>query len=283
MIQALLHNKLKKCDRSPYEIEDLLTSVIFGACEYCKPDEGLLRFLKKAVSVGDRADLCDILNEVRSIEYEFWPNWRQGTVGNTISEKERNDNNKDKSYESLSEQGLSASEPEILLRIKRDNKKEAWILIEAKLGSGKSSCSSAEGPVNDQLGKYWLQMQYRAGKCDAEPIALIYVTTHISLPKWEFDETEDELRKKIKEYSGTPFYWLTWRDFPGCITDKSPRILQDVRSLIVEKWQLIPVERMEVWPLLFCTELSKWGFSPFVWPNITGEALPNFNEEVKWK
>lgn len=274
MIQALLNNKLRRCDRSPYEIEDLLTSVVFGACEYCKPEDGLLSFLKKAVSIGNRTDLCDVLNGVRDIEYEFWPNWRQGTT-DIPSEKQRNDgSNKDESDELL-----SGSEPEILLRIKRGNKKEAWILIEAKLGSGKSSCSSAEGPVNDQLGKYWLQMQYRACKCNAEPIALIYVTTHISLPKWEFDETEDELRRKVKEHAGAPFYWLRWRDFPECIDDRSPRILQDVRSLIIEKWQLIPVEQMQGWPLLFCTELSKWEFLPFVWPSLPSEPLSNFNFE----
>lgn len=270
MIQALLHNKLKKCDRSPYEVEDLLTSVVFGACEYCNPDEGLVSFLKKAVSIGNRADLYDVLNEGINIEYEFWPNWRQGTT-DIPSEKQRNDRtNKDESDELL-----SGSEPEILLRIKRDNKREAWILIEAKLGSGKSSC---QGPVNDQLGKYWLQLQHRADKCNAEAIALIYVTAHISLPKWEFVETEDELRKKVKEYSGAPFYWLRWRDFPDCINDKSPRILQDVRSLLIKKWQLIPVEQMKGWPQ-FCSDMTKWEFLPFVWPSPPSEPLSNFNFE----
>ncbi len=54
MLQALLHGKLNgKLADDPFWIEDLLTSVVIGACQYVEPNLGLLPFLRRAMPVDN--------------------------------------------------------------------------------------------------------------------------------------------------------------------------------------------------------------------------------------
>lgn len=63
-----------------------------------------------------------------------------------------------------------------MLRFERDNAPAVWVLVEAKLWSDKSSHATSDGPVNDQLGKYWVEFERRARREGAEALAVVYVT-----------------------------------------------------------------------------------------------------------
>src|ERR1044071_3591005 len=78
MLQALIKQKIDRYfNTPPYQIEDLLTSVVFGSCAYVDMHKGLLPFLYRAKDAIGNASrrLTDLLGYVESVEYEFWPSW----------------------------------------------------------------------------------------------------------------------------------------------------------------------------------------------------------------
>lgn len=78
MLQALLRGKLS---REQENLEDILTSNVFGALGYLDPKDGPLPFLALAETAsGDRdfAWISELAPSVKvSATYEFWPWWEK--------------------------------------------------------------------------------------------------------------------------------------------------------------------------------------------------------------
>lgn len=243
MLAALLAGKLEReLKRSPTDIEDLLTSVVFGACRYVPPRDALLPFLGRARN-AQGAKLAPMLAEVSRASYHFWPSWTdEPRVTPSLPPDHRSRANPHP-QEAV---GVHNHEPELVLALARPGLPAAWVLIEAKLLSGKSSRPSPSGPVNDQLGRYWVQLQRRAEAAHAIPLAVVYVTRGVTLPEQDFQETQGELAKKQPNAAPAPLYWVSWRDFVGAVNTREA-ILHDTCLLLRERWQLVHAE-MTGWP-----------------------------------
>jgi hypothetical protein len=265
MLQALLHNKLTKYFNSPYEVEDLLTSVVIGSCAYVSYDTALLPFLRESRDV-DGQNLVGALGDVESVAYDFWPNWRPigcepsaGPNDSAIQLPPESDGR-----ESEPEAGNRGAQPEVLLTFTRKMQPPALVLVEAKLNSGKSSSPTAVGPVQDQLGRYWLHLRERAKQEGAEAVAIVYVTSGLRFPQPDFEKTQEELKRKGKP--AARLFWLSWCHFVAAISQANapslPRILADVLYLLVERWGLAGT--MREWPKAPVLSGVPWHF-PLGW------------------
>lgn len=153
MIEALLHGKLS---RDQENMEDTLTSNVFGLIKYVEPEQALFSFLAGAQDLSRSKPLtflqqasCDFIN------YEFWPRW--------------------------SEADCYGCEPDVVIRVHLKGDRRLVILIEAKYHSGKSSVADQElERPNDQLAREWDNLVHLAQRERAQPI-LIYLTAVVHL------------------------------------------------------------------------------------------------------
>ena len=188
MIPAFLHGKLS---REQENMEDLLTSIVFGTLRLLDP-KWLGRFLAHAITEDGTRPLAS-LGELRSAAYDFWP-W-------------------------LELPKCPGCEPDVVLHCDTAAGAE-HVLIEAKFRSGKSSHAIEDdealvaGPerriererVRDQLAREWLNLAERAG---SNPATLVYLTADLAFPREDIAEAQQEL-----ESHGVrgQFTWLSWRD-----------------------------------------------------------------------
>jgi hypothetical protein len=149
------------------------------------------------------------------------------------------------------------------------------VLVEAKLLWGKSSRPSSDGPVTDQLGKYWLRLLREAAATGAVPIGVVYVTRGAAFPFDEVEETQLELLQK--GHAPAPIYWLSWRTFGEVVgheTRAKYRVLDEVVQLLNEHWGLAPVPLMKSWtprPM----EFLSWSFlDVWSWPRPPESLQP---------
>jgi hypothetical protein len=210
MLQALIHRKLDRWlgDHPPEEIEDLLTSVVLGSASYA-PDLALLPFLCDAVSlVGERlASKLDGL-QVRSVQ--FWPQLAGGSV------------------------------PDVLVELCDTGGHRQLLVVEVKLGAGKSSDPSDSGPVTDQLGKYWLSLRHEAvQRTQSSALAVVYLTANIGMPRGDLEATQHELRTKAEPEA--PLYWLSWRRFGEVVRHDESPMLRDCVQLLRERYGLVHI------------------------------------------
>jgi hypothetical protein len=249
MLVGLSRGKLdREFKRPATEIEDLLTSVVFGSLVYAPMAEGLLPFLGCARSPSG-ALLADRLVALRAVVYDFWPGW-------------------DPSGPSDGTEVCAGSEPELVLRFERDDAPALWVLVEAKLWSGKSSHATPGGPVNDQLGKYWVAFEQRARAAGAEAVAVVYVTRGVIVPEEDFAETQRELA--AKGAPPAPLYWLSWRHFELALRDASHPMMRDVAALLRERWGLAMPATTWTWPERRDGRGPAWSFEcDWPWPTAT--------------
>ncbi len=228
VLKALLHGKLiDEFTRSPFSIEDLLTSVAIGSCAYVSPHIALLPFLRLARTIeGDT--LANALADVVNVEMEFWPSW-DALSGSPAT----------------GDLGVQGAEPEVVLQIQHSDGRRSVLLIEVKLHAGKSSHATDGGAVSDQLAKYWLHLVRHAARIQASALGIVYVTKALSLPTEEFDASQLELR--IKGHAPGRLYWVSWRRFTSAINAADSPLLRDVIALMHEHWNLGEVE-MAPWP-----------------------------------
>lgn len=255
--------------RPPFEIEDLLTASIFGACSYVDAHIAVLPFVGAA---RDERGQClgNQLSGVKDVEYTFWSRSLGETPG---PDSPRRDGGNE-----------PGAEPELVLTFRRSHGPDLLVLVEAKLLSGKSSYPSSDGPVTDQLGKYWLRLLREAAATRAVPIGVVYVTRGAAFPFDEIEETQLELIKK--GYAPAPIYWLSWRTFCEVVSQETRakhRVLNEVVQLLNEHWGLAPAPPMESWtppPL----ELRSWSFLDlWPWPSSPGPRLPwTFTLSFDW-
>jgi hypothetical protein len=209
MIQALLHGKLS---REQENMEDILTSIVFGVLRYLPIEDGLLPFLRKSLMTdGEPGILSDIGKDAHAV-YQFWP---------TLKER-------------VSQGGIEfechACEPDLLLKIYRAGRIPLYVLVEAKLSSGKSSGPSDESPAPyDQLAREWDNLVCLAQKEGAEPL-LIFLTSDFGIPADQIRESRNEY---LQKRPGSRFAcgWLTWRQSPSVFRDNPDARLQDLVKL----------------------------------------------------
>lgn len=156
MLQALTRGKLS---REQENLEDILTSEVFGLLRYVAVDRGLLSFLARAESLDGARPFENMTEPITVTEWCFWPTWE--------------------------EQDCHACEPDLFICFKTASGKLHAICLEAKYWSGKSNSGAIDDrQMTDQLAKQWDNLKHIAERQGAVP-TLIYLTTHSSKPRDE--------------------------------------------------------------------------------------------------
>lgn len=258
MVHALLHGKIADVGgRDPFDVEDLLTSVVFGTASYLEPHLALLPFLSEArTAAGARLPLPSI----DKVACEFWRNWDAIQPGPVPS----------------ATPGAYAAQPELVVRLV-DREGRPWmLLVEVKLRSGISSGATDDGPVSHQLAKYWVHLCAQADGEGSTPLGVIFVTEGISLPSHEFEAANEELRRK--QHREGDFYWLSWRRFERVVAPGESKQLADLLTLLRERWKLNWVDAAWSWPT--CERPS--AFKPFFRESWSWPAAPPVARAGGW-
>jgi hypothetical protein len=275
VLQVLLHGKLERwLSKDPCSIEDLLTSVVLGSAWYADPQLALVPFLARAVDDRGRR-LEDDLHELRVVKVRFWPTWGAVELDAEDTEEDELPDEADASDEIESAArvvaektkiALARSQPEVIVEFERIDGHRFLLLVEAKLYGGKSSHPVGGGKVNDQLGRYWLQLEKQAAWSNATPLGVVYVTTSMRFPRESITATQSELQEA--GCGPARLYWLSWREFPAVVPENAPPILRDCVTLLRDRWQLYHVQ-MEPWsapptnlPKLAFRRRATWGAPP---------------------
>lgn len=206
MLMALLRGKLS---RDQENMEDVLTSNVFGILKYVPPEAALIPFLHKSCTSGGEFPLASLSSHAEAT-FEFWP-W-------------------------LEELNCTPCEPDLLIRLNSLAGERILVLIEAKYRSGKSSKEELnaqptqnELPTNDQLSREWENLQSLAEKESARPV-LIYLTADVGCPTEEIEASQKALESREKE-RGT-LCWLSWRHLPSLIINSEHSMLRDLDTAL---------------------------------------------------
>lgn len=228
MIHALLHGKMADIGgRDPFDVEDLLTSVVLGTASYLDPHLALLPFLSEArTASGTQLPWPSI----EKVWCEFWQNWDAIQPGAAPGAP-----------------GAYAAQPELIVHIVDREERRWMLLVEVKLRSGISSAATDAGAVSHQLAKYWVHLCAQAAHEGATPLGVIFVTEGISLPREEFEAANGELRRK--QHREGDFYWLSWRRFERVVAPGESRQVADLLTLLRERWKLNWVDAAWSWPV----------------------------------
>ena len=184
MFIAQLKNKFTRPEE---EMEDLLTSNVFGVWRYLPTQLGLVQFLETSERL-DGAKLT-LSKEIVSANFQFWP-WFKGEVNS------------------------KAAEPDVLIELNTSDHGKVLIIIESKFLSSKSSIEDESDLPNDQLAREMCILRKLSKERNLENYALIYVTSHTRLPSKDILKSASELLKKTGDASEGHLYWTTWRRLP---------------------------------------------------------------------
>lgn len=196
MLAAQLRGKLT---RKEEDLEDLLTSNVFGSIKYTPNEKGLIPLLSAAEDENGLNPLIRLPN-ISDVTYEFWPylNDRKG----------------------------NAREPDVLIHITHETKQRTIILVEAKYQSGKSSEADEGSRINDQLASEWDILITK--ETDAKPY-LLYITADFSYPNKDIEDAQYEFAKKRN--GKLDIVWISWRKLPTVLNDNEP-MLKDLIEVL---------------------------------------------------
>jgi hypothetical protein len=230
VLQALLKGKLS---REQENLEDLLTSSVFGTLAYA-PAGALFSFLALATHDDGTAGLELQSSETRVVSMEFWPTFRCHGVG--------------------------ATEPDVVIQLEDMLGRRQIVFIEVKLHSGKSSGPTPTGvEIGDQLAREWCVLIERCRGNGSQP-HLVYVTADPSYPELDVRESAREFEsKRVSLARQFPFRcaWISWRKVATAFREVEDPILRDI-SKACERLDLVPfggISRLSVIPL-------SWRFFP---------------------
>lgn len=202
MIDALLKGKLSLQQEN---MEDILTSSVFGLIKYLPPEQGLYPFLKKTRRFLDNTPFFSDLPTGADISYDFWPTY--------------------------SIDGCEPCEPDLVITIDPGPPgQKILILIEAKFHSGKSSFANYDRPApTDQLAREWDNLLADCGNIGARPY-FIYLTAGSFLPRDDIAESRDEF---VAKRPGKNFEcgWLSWHELSEIFSEEGNEIPGDVARL----------------------------------------------------
>jgi len=225
VLQAQLKGKLSIEQEN---LEDILTSNVFGSLKYLPVQEGLLPFLGNAMSI-DGDCLAGNFTNVINADYQFWK-W-------------------------LSMPGCEGCEPDVLIVLRHSDGFKSLVLVEAKYRSGKSSEADEESieeetPPKDQLAKEWHNLLALAEKIEAKP-SLVYVTADFAIPRKDILDSQKELERK--GLAPAEIYWLSWRDLKRAMKESTHPIVFDLIDLITNRYQLTTFEKLSLESSLQCS------------------------------
>lgn len=207
MFAAQLYNKLT---RSEEDMEDLLTSNVFGVWRYL-PQLGLLQFLKTAQRL-DGVRFAG-LDEIESADLQFWP-WMQ-------------------------EEGARGAEPDVLIEMTSSDRQKWLVLIEAKYLSGKSSLPDERDQPNDQLAREMHNLRRVAARKGISQYALIYVTAHTLMPRADIEQAVSELGTKTGDGAADRFYWTTWRRLPAVLSEANVLCQEPFKTMLSDLEKIV--------------------------------------------
>lgn len=204
MLQALINGKLSSGQEN---MEDVLTSCVFGAFQYL-PDHFVLQsFLREARAVSPVERPFKGL-EIASAKYKFWPYWNN--------------------------EGCYSCEPDVVLQVDSKAGDKWLVLIEVKYRSGKSGFSDDSLEyAGDQLAKEWENLLIESGKSKRKPM-LIYVTADVLYPQEDIDAARRDLKDNgMTDCSSQEFhcYWVSWRSLFRVVSFSTDPLCQDIAKL----------------------------------------------------
>jgi len=256
MLAAQLHGKLT---REEENLEDLLTSNVFGTFKYLAPELGLIPFFQQARDLDGNPINSD-LSQLSGVEYLFW--------------------------HFLQEEDCYPAEPDLLIVLDHLDGRKTVILVEAKLYSDKSSVAGDSPKPYDQLAREYDNLERWANKRGITEKFLIYCTADV-IPPW------DAIRQSIEEFRSKRgqdcnIYWLTWRILPKLIGDSENLILQDLVR-VLRRQSLFFYEGIPVPPDAIASSLPAWRFGlemeEFKWHRPTDAPVYQFTpviEKFEW-
>ncbi len=201
MLQAQLRGKLT---RKEEDMEDLLTSDVFGSLKYVEPLEALMPLLCRSIDQYEKPLNLSLSSTTSGdISYEFWPR--------------------------LEESGCKECEPDVCINIRFAGKPTIMILVEAKYLSGKSSESDGGKAPMDQLAREWDNLRCLADRKKAIPI-LLYVTADTDYPRDDVTKSCAEFEDKRK--GCMKVYWVSWREIPKILSSSNRAILIDLVQVL---------------------------------------------------
>ncbi len=196
MLAAQLRGKLT---RQEEDLEDLLTSNVFGSIQYVPKEKGLIPLLSAAEDSNGSNPLKKLPN-ISDVKYEFWPN--------------------------LDDENGNSREPDVLIHITHETGQRTVILVEAKYKSGKSSEADEGSRINDQLASEWDILISK--EKDARPYFL-YITADFSYPNKDIEDAKSEFAKK--RHGRFDIVWISWRKLPTVLNRNEP-ILKDLIEVL---------------------------------------------------
>ncbi|HOD83604.1 MAG TPA: hypothetical protein PKG77_19475 [Phycisphaerae bacterium] len=196
-----------KLSREQENMEDILTSNVFGLLQYLSPEKGLLPFLGQAQQVDGARPLADLPSSTTA-EMKFWP-WQE--YGECLG-----------------------CEPDVLLWLVLPDGTRQIVLIESKLWSGKSSYPDPSRPAPvDQLAREWDNLVRLAQVEKAKPV-LLYVTADLDCPVASIRESHVEFQQKrtrLAEQFPFSCAWLSWRKLTTLWESPTHKIQEDLALL----------------------------------------------------
>jgi len=195
-------------------MEDLLTSDVFTACKYLKPQTLLVPFLNQSFGLKN-TKFTNLLNvPVVSAEYHFWPR-------------------------------LNRSEPDVLISLMLESGKYIVVIIEAKYFSSLSGDSPTEENLTiatapkGQLAREYLDLLESASflcipSKKVSSYVLIYLTAHRMIPEDSMRDSYQEIR-----HFNVPTINLFWTNWFALIPIIKSLSSQDQESLIIEDLHLL--------------------------------------------
>jgi hypothetical protein len=223
VIPALLRHKLTPKNEN---MEDILTSNVFGLLKYVQPKCGLFKFLARAATIDGNYPLASLVEQDVTVEYRFWPRWAH-------------------------------CEPDVELDIRGES--PYLVGIEAKYRSGKSSKVAEEEEddeeeedeedesdegfeddqpedeegVRDQLANEWKDLVAEASRVHAQPV-LIYLTAHLYCPSKALKDSIKHCPKPSARRPQPMICWLSWRELPKLFRSSPDPHLADLAALADE-------------------------------------------------
>jgi hypothetical protein len=202
MLQAQLRGKLTRTEEN---MEDLLTSNVFGSFSYLLPEEGLLPLLINSQDSNGNPPTLD-LKQISKVKYEFWP-WSK-------------------------EQDCDGCEPDVRITIHLTSGSTVIVYVESKFHSSKSSIADEKSDVpKDQLAREWGNLKEFATRRKATPFFL-FVTADFGYPMDDFLASKQDYQKnKPKEMN---MYWISWRKLTSLFSNRPKESLKrDILSDLI--------------------------------------------------
>ena len=207
MLMALLKGKLS---REQENMEDILTSTVFGLLKYeerISQEAALLPFLRRAETLDGDHPLAVPVGTRTGYGgrpgYEFWPGWKEDLC--------------------------AFCEPDVVLRLVGPDGSRKLVSVEAKFRSGISSQADDidETPPAHQLAREWDNLFRRAETEAAVPV-LVYLTAYFGIPHATIEGAQAELAAKGRP-KGT-IAWLSWRHLDTALASSEDAMLVDLRE-----------------------------------------------------